>query len=160
MRVGMWVALGLAVFLAVAGTVYATTAYEWRGTVLLLVCAVAFLYIALVLRGTVRRASVSVTHERMAVEQRSVEPEHIGPTIWPFVFSLAALLLVVGIVGLRWVLIPGAILFAGAAAGWFRDIKQQWNPHGSATAHADMHASARSVSTLEGKQQPDEDNGG
>lgn len=156
----MWVALGLAVFLAVAGTVFATTAYEWRGTVLLLVCALAFLYIALVLRGAVRRASVPETQERMAAEERSVEPEHIGPTIWPFVFSLAALLLVVGIVGLRWVLIPGGILFAGAAAGWFRDVKQQWHQHGSATAHADMHASARSLSTLEGKQQPDEDNGG
>jgi Cytochrome c oxidase subunit IV len=155
----MWIALGLAIFLAVAGTVYATTAYEWRGTVMLLVCAVAFLYIALVLRGTVRRASVPVTPERMAAEEPSVEAD-IGPTIWPFVFSIAALLLVVGIVGLHWVLIPGGILFAGAAAGWFRDIKQQWHPHGSPTAHADMHASARGVSTLEGKQQPDEDNGG
>jgi Cytochrome c oxidase subunit IV len=153
----MWIALGLAIFLAVAGTVYATTAYEWRGTVMLLVCAVAFLYIALVLRGAVRRASVPGTQERMATEEHVVESEHIGPTIWPFVFSLAALLLVVGVVGLHWVLIPGAILFAGAAAGWFRDIKLQWHPNGSATAHAEMQGPATSVSTLEGKQQSDDD---
>jgi len=82
---------------------------------------------------------------------------HIGPTIWPFVFSIAALLLVVGIVGIRWILIPGGILFAGAAAGWFRDIRQQWHPHGSATAHADMQSNpAGGVSTLERKQQADE----
>jgi hypothetical protein len=156
----MWIALGLAIFLGVAGTVYGTTAYEWRGTVMLLVCAVAFLYIALVLRGAVRRASVPVTPERMVAEEPSVEAEHIGPTIWPFVFSIAALLLVVGIVGLHWVLIPGGILFAGAAAGWFRDIEHQRHPHGSPTAHADMQStSAGSLSTLEGKQQPDDDNG-
>lgn len=154
----MWVALGLAVFLAVAGTVYATTAYEWRGAVLLLVCAVAFLYIALVLRGAVRRASVPVTHERMAKEEELVESEHIGATIWPFVFSLAALLLVVGVVGARWVLIPGGILFLGAAAGWFGDIKRQ-HARGSATAHPDLTGSARSASALEGKQQSDEDHG-
>jgi hypothetical protein len=155
----MWVTLGLAIFLAVAGTVYGTTAYEWRGTVMLLVCAVAFLYIALVLRGAVRRASVPVTSERMAAEEPLLEAEHIGPTIWPFVFSIAALLLVVGIVGLRWVLIPGGILFAGAAAGWFRDIEHQRHPHGSAIAQADTQsASAGSLLTLDGKQQPDDDN--
>lgn len=152
----MWIALGLAIFLAVAGTVYATTAYEWRGTVMLLVCAVAFLYIALVLRGAVRRASVPVTQEHMAAEEQGVESVHIGPTIWPFVFSLAALLLVVGIVGLRWILIPGGILFAGAATGWFRDIRHQWHAHGSAS-HAAAQGSGKSASAFEGKEQSDHD---
>jgi hypothetical protein len=153
MRVGMRIALGLALFLAITGTVYATTAYEWRGTVLLLVCATSFLYVGLVLRGALRRASVSLTKETMAKEDLFVESEHIGPTIWPFVFSIAALLLVVGVVGIHWVLIPGGILFLGAGAGWFLDIKRQREP--GELAHE--QASTGGVSTLEGKQQPDDD---
>src|SRR5438552_2598518 len=125
MTVGRRIALGLAAFLAVTGIVYALTAYEWRGTVLLLVFVVSFSYVGLVLRGAWRRASVPVTQETMAPEELSVESEHIGPTIWPFVFSIAALLLVVGLVGIHWVLIPSGIVFVGAGAGWFLDIKRQ-----------------------------------
>jgi hypothetical protein len=125
MNVGMRIALALALFMAIAGTVYALTAYEWRGAVLLLVLAVAFLYVGLVLRAAVRRAAVPVTQETIAEEGTSVESEHIGPTIWPFVFSIAALLLVIGIVGIRWIVIPGAIVFLAAAAGWFSDIRRQ-----------------------------------
>src|SRR2546423_8967733 len=99
MRVGMLIAVGLALFLATTGTVDAVTAYEWRGTVLLLVCAVAFAYVGLVLWGAVRRASIPVTPGTMAAEEATVESEHIGPTIWPFVFSIAALFLVVGLIG-------------------------------------------------------------
>jgi Cytochrome c oxidase subunit IV len=134
MNVGMRIALALALFMAVAGTVYALTAHEWRGAVLLLVLAVAFLYVGLVLRGAVRRGAVPVTEETMAEEGASVESEHIGPTIWPFVFSVAALLLVIGIVGARWVIVPGALVFVGAAVGWFSDIRRQHQP-----AHAAEH---------------------
>jgi len=42
MRTGMRIALGLGAFLAVAGIVYGVTSHEWRGTVMLLVCAGAF----------------------------------------------------------------------------------------------------------------------
>jgi hypothetical protein len=128
MRVAMRVVLGLATFIGVAGLVYLFTSYEWRGSVMLLVLAVAFVYVGLVLRGAFRRASVPATPEAMATEGVTVESEHIGPTIWPFVFSIAAVLLVVGIVGVHWVLIPGGILFAGASAGWFGDIKRQHHP--------------------------------
>jgi hypothetical protein len=135
MNVGMRIALALALFMAVAGTVYALTAYEWRGVVLLLVLAVAFLYVGLVLRAAVRRASVPVTRETMTEEDVSVEAEHIGPTIWPFVFSIAALLLVIGIVGFHWVVVPGAIVFLAAAAGWFSDIRRQHRSEPHAPEH-------------------------
>jgi hypothetical protein len=165
----MRIATGLAVFLAVAGVVYALTAREWQGTVLLLVCAAGSLYIGLVLRGAAQAGSLvageaareggppmaapaagseraspeaegartegAVAGEarvegaaRAGPEQSSPETEHVGPTIWPFVFSLAALLLVVGLVEIHWILIPGAILFVGAAAGWFVDIRRQHHP--------------------------------
>ncbi len=152
MRVGMWIGLGLALFLAIAGTVYATTAHEARGAVLLLVCAVAFLYVGLVLRGAFRRASAPRIEGTEAEEQLPVEPEHIEPTIWPFVFSIAALLLVVGVVGIHWVLVPGAVLFLGAGAGWFLDIKRQKRHHEPAAKDQ-----AGGVSALEGEQYTDHD---
>lgn len=131
----MRIAWGLAVFLGVAGLVYLFTSYEWRGSVLLLVCAVAFGYVGIVLRGALRRSSLPVTSETMAAEDVAVQSEHIGPTIWPFVISIAAVPLVVGAVGVRWLLIPGVILLAGSAAGWFFDIKRQWHPGELAAAH-------------------------
>lgn len=139
----MRVAFALAIFIGVAGAVYWITSYEWRGSVMLIVLAIAFLYIGWVLRGAFRYAEVPATPETMAAEGVAVESEHIGPTIWPFVFSIAAVLLVVGIVGFHWILIPGAILFAGAAAGWFVDIKRQHHPselraeHGAPGGRAD-----------------------
>lgn len=154
MRVGMRIVLSLAVFLGITGIVYAVTSYEWRGTVLLLVGGVSFLFVGVVLRGAVRQPSVPVTTETMAPEELSVESEHIGPTIWPFVFSIAALLLVVGLV-IRWVLIPAGIVFIGAAAGWFLDIKRQWHPGELAAAHGAV--SEGDVSAPERKQQPDDD---
>ena len=154
MKVGMRIALGLAVFLGVAGLVYMLTSYEWRGSVLLLVCAVAAGYIGFVLRGAWRRASTPVTTETMAPEEVAVESEHIGPTIWPFVISIAALLLVVGGVGVRWLLIPGVILLAGAGAGWFLDIKRQWHPGELAVGH---DVSPAAVSGFQSDQHPDDD---
>jgi hypothetical protein len=145
------IALSLGLFLAVAGIVLAIAAQEWRGVVLLLVCAVAISYVGLVLRGAVRRAAVPVTPETMAPEQLAVESEVMGGSIWPFVFSVAAVFLVVGVVGVRWVLIPGAVLFVGAAAGWFLDIKRQWHA-GELSAG---HATAGTSSGLEHEQQPD-----
>jgi hypothetical protein len=88
----------------------------------------------------------------MAPEQLAVESEVLGGSIWPFVFSIAAVFLVVGVVGVWWVLIPGAVLFLGAAAGWFMDIKRQWHA-GDLSA---SHAAAGSPSGLEREQQPDQ----
>ncbi len=121
----MRLALGLALFLLVAGLVYVVTSHEYRGSVLLLVCAAAIAYVGLVVRGAVRRAG---SPEHPPVQAIVPEEEaHVGPTIWPFVFSIAALLLVVGILAPHWILIPGGILFIGAGAGWFTDIKRQWS---------------------------------
>jgi hypothetical protein len=125
MRNMMRVSFGLALFLLVAGIVYATTSREWRGSVMLLVCAVAAAYVGLVLHGAVRRAA---SPEGPAPETTVEEEAHVGPTIWPFVFSIASLLLVIGIVAQHWVLILGVVLFIGAAGGWFMDIKRQWSP--------------------------------
>jgi hypothetical protein len=148
MQVAMRIAVGLAIFILVASGVYWVSSYEWRGSVMLIVLGIALAYLFLVFRGARRRASLPATPE--TVEEEEAEA-NVGPTIWPFVFSLAAVLLVVSVVGLHWVVIPGAILLIGAAAGWFLDIKHQWHP-------GELHAAGGSggVSPLQGEQHPDE----
>jgi hypothetical protein len=151
MRVAMRIALGLTIFLLVAGGVYWFSSYEWRGSVMLIVLGVAFGYVTLVFRGALRRASLPATPQTMVEEE--VAEAHVGPTIWPFVFSLAAVLLVVSVVGLHWAVIPGVILLVGAGVGWFLDIKHQWHPGELHAAHA---GGGGPVSPLHGEEQPDE----
>jgi hypothetical protein len=50
---------------------------------------------------------------------------HVAPTIWPFGFSIAAVLLALGLVVSRWLLAVGGVLFLLAAVGWFRDVARQ-----------------------------------
>jgi hypothetical protein len=148
MRVAMRMAFGFAAFLLVAGVVYYASSQEWRGSVMLIVLAISFLYVALVFRGALRRASAAATPQAMAEEELEAV---VGPTIWPFVISVAAILVVVGAVVVRWVLIPGAILLIGSAAGWFGDIRQQWRP---GVAHA--ASIGHTGSAAKGKEHADE----
>ena len=103
----------LAAFLVVAGIVYAITSQELAGSVLLLVAAATFCFLGLVSRGVARR-------------EAGTEPEemeiHVGPTIWPFGFAIAAVIIALGLIVSPWILIAGAIMFALSAAGWFRDV--------------------------------------
>ena len=115
------IALGLALFLGTAGIVYGVTSSEYVGTVLFLVASAAFAYIGLFVRRTVRVAA----RETAAAERAEEEP-HVTPTIWPFVFSLAGVGLVLGAVVSRWVLVIGGALFVAAGVGWFADISRQW----------------------------------
>lgn len=151
MKVAMRIVLGLAIFVLIAGLVYYISSNEWRGSVMLIVLGVAFGYIALVFRGAVKRASAPVTAPKMVEEE--VAEAHVGPTIWPFVFSLAPVLLVIGVVGVHWMLIPGVILLVGAAVGWFLDIEHQWHP---TELHAVSGAVPERGSTPQGEQHADE----
>jgi hypothetical protein len=56
---------------------------------------------------------------------------HVGPTIWPLVFAVSAIGLVLGAVAVRWALLPGAILFVLASVGWVLDVHRQWHHHAS-----------------------------
>ena len=47
---------------------------------------------------------------------------HVGPTIWPFGFAIAAVIIALGLIVTPWLLILGAIAFALSAAGWLRDV--------------------------------------
>ena len=126
----------LAVFLIVDSAVYMATAHEWTGGPLIAATAGAFAYVALVLRGAVRRAAREA--EAAPSEQvGAVELDHVGPTVWPAGFAVAALVLVPGAVVARWLLIPGGIVFVASAVGWARDIRHQHAHHPAAEAEAE-----------------------
>jgi Cytochrome c oxidase subunit IV len=111
----VWFAL--AGFLVVAGIVYLFTSHEKAGGPLLLAGGGTFAYIALVARAESRRS---------AGDEGGTEAEepHVGPTIWPFGFSIAAVLIALGFIVNRWIFLPAAIAFAVSAAGWTREVSR------------------------------------
>src|SRR5437879_10927307 len=127
--------LALAGFLAVAGVVYGLTSHEVAGAPLLLVGGGTFAYLGLVLASQARRAErpggseASSDAAEGAGPGTPLEVPHVAPTIWPFGFSIAAVLLAVGFIVSRWILIVGVLAFAVSAAGWLRDVT-----HGHAPA--------------------------
>jgi hypothetical protein len=124
MRVVSTVVLRLALFLAAAGIVYAVTAREPAGSSLILVGAAVFAYVGLILRAAARGAGEQA--------DEPAEPEHVGPTIWPFAFSIAAIGLVLGVVVSRWLLVLGSAVFVASAIGWAVDVRRQ-HAHGHRT---------------------------
>ncbi|MEO8292935.1 MAG: cytochrome c oxidase subunit 4 [Actinomycetota bacterium] len=108
------VCLSLAGFLAIAGAVYEPTSHEPAGTTLFLAAAATFCFVGLVSRMEARRAAGSEPGEEAEV--------FVAPTIWPFGFAVAAVIIALGLVVGAWLLIVGAIAFALSAAGWIRDV--------------------------------------
>jgi Cytochrome c oxidase subunit IV len=113
------ICFSLGVFLAVAGTVYGLTSHEPAGMTLLLVSGTTFCFLAAVARMAARRAT------GREVEEVEV---HVDPTIWPFGFAIAAVIIALGLIVSPWLLIVGAIVFAISAAGWHRDVTRS-RPH-------------------------------
>jgi hypothetical protein len=120
------IALGLAVFLGVAGVVYGFSGREFVGTPLILLASACFAYLGFYVRRTVRAAAAEGDQEH------EVEEPHVGPTIWPLVFSLAGVGLALGAIVARWLLVVGGLLFVAAAVGWFVDVTRQWGHGGHA----------------------------
>jgi hypothetical protein len=108
------ICFSLAVFLGVAGTVYGFTSHELGGATLLLVAAATFCFLGFVSRMVARQAEEGGAGEE--------EAPHVGPTIWPFGFAMAAVIIALGLIVSPWLLVAGAIMFALSAAGWLRDV--------------------------------------
>jgi hypothetical protein len=125
LKVAALVVFRLAAFLAAAGLVYAVTSREPAGGSLILVAAVSFAYVGLILRSAVRSADRAAEEAKVGKDEAADETEHVGPTIWPFAFSLAAIGFVLGVVVARWLLIAGGALFVASAAGWIVDVRRQ-----------------------------------
>jgi hypothetical protein len=120
------VCLSLSAFLLVAGTVYGLTSHEHAGTTMLLVASATFCFLGLVTRSIAKREA---GEEPQGDQEHGAEIE-VAPTIWPFVFSLSAVLLMLGIIATPWLAVLGGVVFLLSAAGWVRDVTRS-------RAHAD-----------------------
>jgi Ca2+/Na+ antiporter len=129
MKFSIRLSFALAAFLAVAGIVLTIMggAAARQGSVLLLTCAVAALYIGLTLRHYEKRSAHDAEAEGAEGE---LEEAEVRGTIWPFVISFAFVFVVIGAVGARWVLIIGAVVLVAGGVGWFNDIQKQRLPQG------------------------------
>jgi hypothetical protein len=110
--------LALAGFLLIAGAVYGITSKEYAGAPLLLVGGATFCYLGLVGRSVVRRSEKGDEDDADADEGEV----HVAATIWPFAFSLAGVIIVVGFIVSVWILALGVLAFAVSAAGWLREV--------------------------------------
>jgi hypothetical protein len=108
--------LALAGFLLIAGAVYGITSKEYAGAPLLLVGGATFCYLGLVGRSVVRRS------EKQDDGDADEGEVHVASTIWPFIFSLAGVIIVVGFIVSVWILALGVLAFAVSAAGWLREV--------------------------------------
>lgn len=123
MRLSVRILSGLSGFLLLAAAVYLLMSHrgggrDLAGPALMGIAAVGFGYVGLVLRAATRRAERAAAGEEAAAA-------HVPPTIWPFAFSVAALVLVVGAVVATKVLVPlGLAVFAASAVGWFTDVRR------------------------------------
>jgi hypothetical protein len=132
--------VGFGAFLIATGVIYGVVTYEWEGTTLMLIVAGGALLVGAYLMSAVQRARAALAARPATAPPGGAEAEpHVGPTIWPLVFALSAIGLVVGAVGPRWALLGGGVLFIAAGVGWILDIRQQWRHHDGAEPHEETH---------------------
>jgi hypothetical protein len=121
-------------FLIVAGCIYGAITglmgpqKEWEGFTLMLTVAGGALLIGTYLTRAVQRAREQLAAERAAAAAEEGEP-HVAPTIWPLIFALSMIGLVIGAVESRWALVGGGVLLVASLVGWSLDIRRQWRHH-------------------------------
>jgi cytochrome c oxidase subunit IV len=124
------IGLVFGVFFVIMGALYGITNKEYEGFPLLLMTAGGFTILAVWALRRFARAE-----RETGDEGEEVGEPHVGPTIWPLVLALSAIAFVLGVLGAKWLFVLGGVLFVVAAAGWFVDVRRQWQ-HSSADAHA------------------------
>lgn len=111
--------LSTAAYLLLAGAIYwLTGSEEYLGAVLILTTASALAYVGIYLRRAVRVAD-------REPDAPAVGLPHVGPTIWPFVFSVAAGIVAAGALAAQWLLGFGVAILVVAGIGWVFDIRHQ-----------------------------------
>jgi hypothetical protein len=127
---------GLGAFLIVTGVIYGSAVSEYEGFTLMIIVGGGALLIGVYLISAVQRARAVLARPETAVGAAAEEGEpHVAPTIWPLVFALSSIGLVVGAVAARWVLVVGGVLLVVAGFGWILDVRRQWRHHAGAAAH-------------------------
>lgn len=134
----------LGAFLIVAGLIYGAVTglmgpqKEWEGFTLILTVAGGALVIGSYLTRAVQRARERLAAEAAGASAADDEP-HVAPTIWPLIFALSMIGLVIGAVESRWALVGGGVLLIAALAGWSLDIRRQWRHHDHTTSPEAAH---------------------
>lgn len=123
MKVSTWIAFGLGVFYLIAALGYGLTAEFTNGFPLLVMAGIGIALFGGYAFLAVRRAERGLAAQEELADP--VEP-HIGPTIWPFGYALAALGIVAGFLAYQPLYIVGGALFLASSAGWFADVRHQW----------------------------------
>lgn len=134
------IAMGLGAFLIVTGIVYGLVAGEYEGLTEMLTVAGGALVVGVYLTRAVQRARATVAAQAAGTGTAAEDTEpHVAPTIWPLVFALSMIGLVLGAVGFPWALAMGGVLLAAALVGWSLDVRRQWrqddHPAGPEAAH-------------------------
>jgi hypothetical protein len=131
--------LAIGVILLVIGAIYAGTAYEESGTVMLLLAAGLSLWIAAYLWLRTRaetgpEAAQATAAERAAAAGEALpghgvaeEGEHYLPhaSAWPFAIGLGAATVANGLVLGLWVIVPGVALMALGIGGFVRQTRRR-----------------------------------
>jgi hypothetical protein len=138
--------MGLGAFLIVVGIVYGLVAGEYEGTTEMLTVAGGGLLIGVYLARAVQRARAAAAAEAAGAAPGAGDTEpHVPPTIWPLVFALSMIGIVLGSVGPRWVLAAGGVVLVASLVGWSLDVRRQWRHHDHTTgpaAHDGAHRRA------------------
>jgi len=105
--------------------VYLALQHDKQGFTLILFAGLGFAYLGLYALLSVRKA-----RRQAAAEGEELGEPHIGPTIWPFVFAVSAVVITIGILVTPVILVLGGILFVVAAVGWIAAARRQWHVEG------------------------------
>ena len=124
---------GLGAFLIVMGIVYALVTKEYEGGTEMLTVAGGGLLIGVYLTRAVQRARATVAAQAAGAGPAGDDEPHVPPTIWPLVFAVSTIGIVLGSVGPRWVLAAGAVVLVVSLVGWSLDVRRQWRHHDHAT---------------------------
>lgn len=144
------VSTGLGVFLVVAGVIYGVAGQyglaenEYEGLTLMFTVAGGALLLGTYLARAVQRARAWLAAQSVGAAAGGAEAEpHVAPTIWPLIFALSMIGLVIGAVESPWALVGGGVLLVTALAGWSLDVRSQWRHHDHAgnaeAAHGATH---------------------
>jgi hypothetical protein len=140
--------MGLGAFLIGMGIIYGLLAREYEGLTEMLTVAGGALVIGGYLARVVQRARAAVAAQAAGAGPGAADSEpHVPPTIWPLVFAVSMIGVVLGSVGPRWILVAGAVVLVASLVGWSLDVRQQWRHHdhaaaGAGAAHGGAHRRA------------------
>jgi hypothetical protein len=129
--------MGLGAFLIVMGIIYGLIAGEYEGLTEMLTVAGGALVVGGYLARVVQRARAAVAAQAAGAGSASDDEPHVPPTIWPLVFALSMIGVVIGSVGPRWILVAGAVVLVVSLVGWSLDVRQQWRHHDHAVGAAE-----------------------